>query len=184
MADPIVENNGGAAPKTGYEDKPMDELKQLLESEQDVEKQRSINRELFGRAHRAEEKLKGGGDGGTPSRPAIKPESGEKKEAWEELAELQATGLPPADLVELGKLARRVKMTPMEVLNDPIMKAGFLATRKKETVASRTFSPDRRINGGGGSAPRSPVNEKDTPGTASARAAFNSKLSSEEESSE
>jgi hypothetical protein len=175
MADEHKVETGAAAAdeKTGFEDKTADELQTLLASEQDNGVKEKIVREALGRAHRAEATLKERGTGGAA---AAKKNDDEAGAPWEEYAELQAQGLTPADIVEVGKLAKKYHVTPREVLADPIMKAGFDATRKKATVGSRTFAPDRRASGG--VAPVSPKNEKDTPGTAAARESFNRTLSS------
>jgi len=66
----------------------------------------------------------------------------------DEYAQLQASGLTRR-YCRSGKLAKKYHVTPLEVLADPIMKAGFDATRKKATVGSRTFAPDRRVSSGG-----------------------------------
>ncbi len=189
MADNNDNNNGAAgAEKTGFEDKTNDELEALIASEQDIEAQKKINREVFGRAKRAEEKLKGGdggnagGSGAGAGQPKPKPENGPKISVME-YAELQAQGLSAQDIVEVAKLAQKYHVTPSEVLADPIMKAGFTATRKKAGVDSRTLPPSRRVSGGG-SAPVSQGNDKDTPGIKAGRDAFNRNLSTGDESSE
>ncbi len=178
-------NDNSGAPeaedKTGFEDKSMDELKTLLESEKDVEALQKVNRELFGRATRAEAKLKVEGSGGPAPRTGTN-KSDEESAPWEEYAALQASGLSPAEIVEVGKLAKRFHITPSEVLADPVIKAGFDATRKKAQVGARTLPPDRRSSGG--SAAPSQGNDKDTPGIKSARESFNSRLSRGEESSD
>jgi hypothetical protein len=176
MADEHKVETGAAAAeeKTGFEDKTADELQTLLVSEQDNGVKEKIVREALGRAHRAEAALKDKGTGGAATANKKGEEAGN---SWDEYAQLQASGLTPADIVEVGKLAKKYHVTPLEVLADPIMKAGFDATRKKATVGSRTFAPDRRVSSGG-SAQSSPKNEKDTPGIASARDAFNRNLSS------
>lgn len=180
-------NNGAAgAEKTGYEEKTTDELKALIESETDVDAQKKLNIEVFNRAKRAEDALKkqngggnagaGAGDGGQPPKPKDSP-----KISVMEYAELQAQGLTAADIVEVAKLAEKYHVTPAEVLADPIMKAGFEATRKKATVGSRVLPPSRRISGGGNANP-SPENEKDSPGMKAGRAAFNRNLATGDES--
>ena len=183
MANNDETNGAAGAEKTGFEDKSMDELKVLLESEQDVEAQKNINRELFGRTSRAEAKLKEGKDRGTPPTVRTDNEDGDDKGApWEEFAELQAAGYSPAEIVELGKLAKQFHITPREVIANPIMKAGFEAARKKANVGSRTMAPDRRSSGG--VAPVSQGNDNDKPGIKAGRDAFNRNLSTGSESSE
>lgn len=189
MADQNEEKNGSSgAEKTGFEDKTNDELEALIASEEDIEAQKKINREVFGRAKRAEEKLKGGdggnagGSGDGANKPKPKAEDGPKISVME-YAELQAQGLSAQDIVEVAKLAQKYHVTPTEVLADPIMKAGFTATRKKAGVDSRTLPPSRRVSGGG-SAAISQGNDKDSSGTKAAREAFNRNLSSGDESSE
>lgn len=189
MAENNSNNNGAAgAEKTGYEEKTYDELQTLIESEKDVEAQQKLNREVFNRAKRAEEKLKGGNnDGGNAGAGAGVGNQPKPKDAPKisviEFAELQAQGLTPADIVEVAKLAEKYHVAPSEILSDPIMKAGFEATRKKQTVGSRTLPPSRRV-GGGGNANPSPKNEKDSQGMAAARDAFNRNLATGDESSE
>ena len=180
------DNNGAAgADKTGYEEKTTDELQTLIESEKDVEAQQKLNREIFSRAKRAETALKKPDEGGNAGAGAGSGQSKPKdapKISVIEFAELQAQGLTPADIVEIAKLAEKYHVAPSEILADPIMKAGFEATRKKQTVGSRTLPPSRRV--GGGNANPSPKNDKDTQGMSAAREAFNRNLASGDESSE
>ena len=182
MANTEENQNGiaGAEQKTGFEDKAIDELKTLLESETDVEAQKNINRELFGRAKRAEDRLKNEGSGGSAPQ-GKKKDAEDQANPWDEYAQLQAAGYSPAEIVELGKLAKTLKISPLQVLENPIVKAGFEATRKKATVGTRTLPPDR---GPRGSATPSQGKESDTPGIKSARDSFNRSLSTGDESSE
>lgn len=168
--------------KTGYEDKPTDELKTLLESETDVEKLKGINRELFGRAKRAEDALKAGGgkkdpaeNGGNAGQPAA---ADKVSISYEDGLALQAEGLSPTEILEMAKIAKRMGVSPVEAYKDPIIKAGFESTRKKDRVASQTLPPSGRVSGR--SAERSKENPNDTPGTAAARAAFNRGLAQPE----
>lgn len=163
--------------KTGYEDKPTDELKALIESEQDAEAQKKLNREIFNRAKRAEEALKAGAgkkdpaeNGGTSGQPA----ADKVQISYEDGLALQAEGLSPAEILEMAKIAKRMGVSPVEAYHDPIIKAGFESTRKKDRVASQTLPPSGRVSGG--VAERSQDNPNDTPGMKAGRAAFNRRL--------
>ena len=168
---------GATDSQTGYEDKNTDELKDLLESEQDVEKQKLINRELFGRAKRAEDKLKEvGGDAGRNA-PAQGTQKKEEKIAisYEDGLELQASGYNPSEILEIAKRAKRFGVSPAELIQDPTFKAGFEIERKKSSVDSNKLPPSRRMAGMRQAAPTE-EQENDSPAIKEARGAFNRNL--------
>jgi hypothetical protein len=178
MANEDVFSGIADAEKTGYEEKSFDELQTLIESEKDIEAQQKLNREVFNRAKRAENALKkqnegGNADAGMGGSKQQKPSDAPKISVIE-FAELQAQGYSPADIVQISKLAEKYHVAPSEVIADPIMKAGFEATRRKAAVGSRTIPPSRRIATGTARPTRG--SEKDSEAIKAAREAFNRNL--------
>lgn len=171
--------------KTGFEDVPSNELETLLASEKDEAKKGQIVREAVARAKRAEDALKAGGGkkdppgAGTEGQPAG---ADKVSISYEDGLSLQAEGLSPTEILEMAKIAKRMGVSPVEAYKDPIIKAGFESTRKKDRVASQTLPPSGRV--AGRTAERSQENSNDTPGIAAGRAAFNRRLARNDQGGE
>lgn len=154
--------------QTGYEEKPTDEFHKLLESEQDAENVKKLNRELFGRATRAEHKLKElEGKKAAEQKPDIQI-------TVSELLALQKLGFTaPEQIEEIVNSANELGTPVLKFINNPISKAGIEAKFKKQRVVSKTLPPSDRF------APNAePASEipNESQGRKTAREAFNRSL--------
>ena len=133
-------------PDSSQQDETFDDLgNHIEESEVDIEKLVETNKRLFARAKKAEEELKS-------YKPKEKPEAKEKPSEelqftdlkTREVLELRAEGYSDAEILQLHEQASRFG-TPISKLKDnPLIKEGMEALRKKAKAAQATPAPSSR----------------------------------------
>ena len=144
------EKNANANANNGGEPSLEDLIKQNNEAT-DLETVKKLNTQIFARLKKTEEKPKddkGNEQGQQNGDHKVTPPASNSEEApitTMELITLQGDGYSNAEIINIAKLAKEMKLTPAALMANPILKAGIEAQRKQTRGRDGTPPPSSRV---------------------------------------